>query len=97
MKVMESITSFIHKAATISRRVKRPRRFWGRLKHHLIQAEKPVIIFEHPKIIHSADTVEEATTFLIKKQEEGFVFQAGIYMHDSKAWHKVEDPGVSLS
>jgi len=87
MKTMESITSFFKRAELILRPTPS---FYGKLDNNLVQSSKRVIVFEYPHILQSADTLEEATTFLLKEKEDGKARHAAVYRHDTDAWHKMD-------
>lgn len=87
MKTMESITSFFRRAEL---RFGRAPSFSGTLGQSLVQSGKRVIIFEYPRILQSADTVEEATTFLLKEKEAGRAHHADVYQHNADHWHKLD-------
>jgi hypothetical protein len=87
MKTMESITSFFRRAELLFGRASS---FCGRLDHSLVHSGKRVIVFDYPHILQSADTVEEATTFLLKEKEAGRAHHAGVYQHDTDMWHKMD-------
>jgi len=84
---MDSITSFLRRAEL---RFGRAPSYSGKLNQSLVQSGKRVIVFEYPRILQSADTVEEATTFLLKEKEAGRAQHANIYRHDTDAWHKMD-------
>ena len=87
MKTMESITSFFKRAEHLFRPTSS---YSGRLDQTLVQSGKPVIVFEYPRILRSADTVEEATTFLLNEKGDGRARHAAVYRHDTDAWHKMD-------
>jgi len=89
MKVKETITSFWRRVDFQFWKASRRPAFWGRLDRHLVQSEKPVIVFESPRILMVADSVEEATDFLLKEAETRQVPFASVYKHDTREWHKV--------
>jgi hypothetical protein len=89
-QVMSSVTAFFKKAFPLIRRDAKPSGFWGHLNRGIVRAEKKVIVFESPRILHSSDSVEEATSFLVKAKDSGKKYEAGIYMHDSKMWYRVD-------
>jgi hypothetical protein len=65
----------------------------GKLDGTVLASSKPVIIFEYPHILHAANTVEDATTFLVKANKGSAAKQAAVYRHDTDRWHKVDLPG----
>jgi len=87
MKTTESITSFFRRAELL---FGRPSSFCGRLDERLVQSSKRVIVFEYPNILQSADTVEEATAFILKEKEAGRANRAAIYRHDTDRWHATD-------
>ena len=87
MKTIESVTSFLRRAELLFGRVSS---YSGKLDQSLVQSGKRVIVFEYPQILQSADTVEEATTFLLKEKEAGRAHHADIYRHDTDRWHKMD-------
>jgi hypothetical protein len=87
MKTVESITSFFRRAKLLS---EPGSSFCGRLDQRLVQSGKRVIVFEYPHILQSADTVEEATTFLLEEKAAGRAGRAAIYKHDTDAWCEVD-------
>src|SRR5262245_45993669 len=87
MKTMESITSFFKRAELLFRPASS---FSGKLDQNLVQSAKPVIVFEYPRILQSNDTVEEATTFLLKEKENGRARHAAVYRHDTDSWQKMD-------
>ena len=97
MNTIESITSFFRRVDFRFWRASSDRLFWGRLDEHLVQSRKPVIVFEYPKILQTADTVEEATTFLVKAKVEGKAYQAAVYELDTKVWRAVDTTQIESS
>jgi hypothetical protein len=97
MSTIQSITSFFRRADFRFWRASNDPLFWGRLDEHLVQSRKPVIVFEYPKILQTADTVEEATTFLVKAKVEGKAFQAAVYELDTKVWRAVDTTQLESS
>jgi len=89
MKVTESITSFFRKRDFRVWR-KRETTFFGKLDGNMVASRKRVIIFEYPKILHAADTVEDATNFLVKVNERKTSSGAAVYRHDTDRWYKVD-------
>ncbi len=87
MNTIESITSFFRRAEFIFGRTPT---FCGKLDQNLVQASKRVIVFEYPNILQSADTVEEATTFLLNEKEAGRAHHAAVFRHDTDMWHKMD-------
>jgi acyl-coenzyme A synthetase/AMP-(fatty) acid ligase len=87
MKTTESITSFFRRAELLFGRASS---FCGRLDQRLVQSSKRVIVFEYPHILQSADTVEEATAFLLKEKEAGRARYAAVYRHDTDVWHQMD-------
>ena len=92
-KVMESITSFFRRADYQLRHASGNPEFCGRLEESLVQSGKRVIVFEYPQILHAADSLEDATAFLVKEQRAGRARRAGVYKHDTDTWRKVEVVG----
>ena len=84
---MESITSFFKRAELLLRPASS---YAGRLDQTLVQSGKPVIVFEYPRILRSADTLEEATTFLLNEKEGGRARHAAVYRHDTDTWHRMD-------
>jgi len=91
MSAKESITTFFRRM-NIRVGTKRSKTFVGKLDGTLVAARKPVIIFEYPHIRHAADSVEDATTFLVKLNEDKSSNQAQIYKHDTDRWQKLNAP-----
>jgi hypothetical protein len=89
-KVTESITSFLRRADFGLRQKSINRSFSGRLDQTLIHSSKCVIVFEYPHLLQSADTVEEATAFLLAEKAAGRARHAVIYKHDTDAWCEVD-------
>jgi len=91
MSAKESITTFFRR---MNFRVgpKRGRTFVGKLDGTIVASRKPVIIFEYPHIRHAADSVEDATTFLVKLNAGRTANQAEIYTHDTDRWQKLNAP-----
>ena len=87
MKTMETITSIFRLTGSL---FGRESSFSGRLDQNLVESGKRVIIFEYPQVLQSADTVEEATAFLLKEKEAGRARHAAVYLHDTDLWHKLD-------
>jgi len=90
IKAFESITSFLRRADIGLRRKSTNSGFSGRLDQTLVHSGKRVIVFEYPHLLQSADTVEEATTFLLEEKAAGRARHAAIYKHDTDAWREVD-------
>lgn len=88
MSAKESITTFFRRVS-FRAGTKRGRTFVGKLDGTLVASRKPVIIFEYPHIRHAADSVEDATNFLVKLNEGKKGNQAQIYQHDTDRWQKL--------
>ena len=82
----ESITSFFRKIGR-----ERDTTYVGKLDGNLVASRKPVIIFEHPHILHAADTVEDATTFLAKLDGVKAA-NAALYLFDTDRWQRLNVP-----
>ncbi len=89
MNVVESITSFFRRVDLLLYMRSRPPSFWGQLDGNVVQSGKPVIVFERPKILMEADSVEEATTFLVKEHEAHKGQYASVYQFDTNYWRRV--------
>ena len=92
-KVIESITSFFRRADFGLWRTSSNSGYTGRLDQSLVHSGKRVIVFEYPHLLQSADTLEEATTFLLGEKEAGRALRASIYKHDTDAWREEDVPG----
>jgi len=90
MKAIESITTFFHRADFSLRRTPTRKGYTGRLDQSVVHSGKRVIVFEFPNLLQSADTVEEATTFLLGEKEAGRALRASVYKHDTDAWCEVD-------
>jgi hypothetical protein len=88
-RAIESITSFIRRADVSLRRTFADTGYSGRLDQSLVHSGKRVIVFEYPEILRAADSIEEATTFLLEEKEAGRALRAAIYKHDTDAWCEV--------
>src|SRR6185436_16795994 len=71
MHAEESITSFFRRNSR-----ERETTYVGKLDGKLVASSQPVIIFEYPHILHTADTVENGATFLVKLNEGRAASQA---------------------
>ena len=90
MKAIESITTFFRSADFSLRRTSTHKGYTGRLDQSVVHSGKRVIVFEYPHLLQSADTVEEATTFLLEEKEAGRALRASVYKHDTDAWCEVD-------
>jgi len=88
MSAKETITSFFRRM-NIKIGHERGKTFVGKLDGTMVESRKPVIIFEYPHIFYAADTVEDATTFLVIINEGQQANRAELYMHDTDRWQKV--------
>jgi hypothetical protein len=89
MKLTDSITSFFRRRDFRVWR-KRETTFFGKLDGNMVASRKRVIIFDYPKILHATDSVEDATDFLVKVNQDKKPSQAAVYTHDTDHWRKVE-------
>lgn len=87
MKAVESITSFFRRTGFLFGRASS---FCGSLDQNIVESGKRVIIFEYPHVLQSADTVEEATAFLLKEKEAGRARYAAVYQHDTDVWRQMD-------
>ena len=90
MKAIESITTFFRSADFSLRRTSTHKGYTGRLDQSVVHSGKRVIVFEYPQVLQSADTVEEATTFLLEEKEAGRALRGSVYKHDTDAWCEVD-------
>ena len=82
----ESITSFFRRTGR-----RRGTTYIGELDGEVVASSQPVIIFEYPHILHAAATEEDATSFLVKLNENNAATRAALYRHDTNRWQKVVD------
>lgn len=71
----------------------RPKTFWGRLGQRLVESEKKVIVYDIRGVLHSSDTVDDATEFYVREKAEGRIGSGGVYLHHEHQWQPVRiDP-----
>ncbi len=68
----------------------RPRTFWGRLGQRLVESDKKVIVYDIRGVLHSTDSVEDATEFFARQKSEGRMGTGGVYLHHDQSWQPVQ-------
>ena len=64
--------------------------YWGKLGSRLVESDRKVIVYDMRGVLHSSDSVEEATEFYARKKVDGKIAEGAIYLHFDKQWHPVE-------
>lgn len=67
----------------------RPRTYWGRLGQRLVESEKKVIVYDIRGVLHSSDSVDDATEFFVRQKAEGRIGSGGVYLHHENQWQPV--------
>ena len=67
----------------------RPSTYWGRLGQRLVESDKKVIVYDIRGVLHSSDSVEEATDFYVRQKAEGRIGTGGVYLHHEQSWQPV--------
>src|SRR5690606_23751919 len=66
LKALTNTAFFRRIAGTI-----RPRTYWGRLGQRLVESDKKVIVYDIRGVLHTTDSVEDATEFYVRQKSEG--------------------------
>lgn len=67
----------------------RPKTFWGRLGQRLVESDKKVIVYDIRGVLHTSDSVEDATEFYTRQKAEGRIGTGGVYLHHEQTWQPV--------
>jgi len=84
LKAITNTAFFRRIAGTI-----RPRTYWGRLGQRLVESDKKVIVYDIRGVLHSSDSVQDATEFYVRQKAEGRLGSGGIYLHHDQTWQPV--------
>ena len=74
----------------------RPLTYWGRLGQRLVESDKKVIVYDIRGVLHSTDSVEEATDFYVRQKAEGRIGTGGVYLHHDQSWQPVNVGDLSI-
>lgn len=67
----------------------RPKTYWGRLGQRLVESEKKVIVYDIRGVLHSSDSVDDATEFYVRQKAEGRMGSGGVFLHHEHTWQPV--------
>jgi len=67
----------------------RPRTYWGRLGQRLVESDKKVIVYDIRGVLHSSDTLQDATDFYVRQKAEGRIGTGGVYLYHDQSWQQV--------
>jgi hypothetical protein len=70
--------------------------YWGRLGSRLVESDNQVIVYDPRGVLHSSDSVEEATEFYARKKVDGKIAAGGIYMHYKQEWQRVSEGEIQV-
>jgi len=84
LKALTNTAFFRRIAGTI-----RPRTYWGRLGQRLVESDKKVIVYDIRGVLHTTDSVEDATEFYVRQKSEGRMGAGGVYLHHEQSWQPV--------
>ena len=74
----------------------RRKTYWGRLGSRLVESDNQVIVYDPRGVLHSSDSVEEATEFYARKKVDGKIAVGGIYMHYNQQWQRVSEGEIQV-
>lgn len=84
LKALTNTAFFRRIAGTI-----RPRTYWGRLGQRLVESDKKVIVYDIRGVLHTTDSVADATEFYVRQKSEGRMASGGVYLHHEQSWQPV--------
>lgn len=85
-------TSFFRRRTVNDRR----KTYWGRLGSRLVESNNQVIVYDPRGVLHSSDSVEEATEFYARKKVDGKIAAGGIYMHYNQQWQRMSEGDIQV-